>query len=143
MLSKVFVTVCSAECIRCIWALVNAFTVAYPLTGQEISGKKGCCSVEKSSSCCGGSTEMKDENSNCCGGNSSKQQSSSGCCSTPTKSQQQSTSSLITKHEQVCKSIVSRFLNTFKLHVKAYPFKVRKDIYKLIYYVLRFTRFSQ
>ena len=117
---------------------MNAFTAAYPFSGQENIAKKGCCSVEKSS--CGSTTDMKDEN-NCCGGNSQKQ--SSGCCSAPSTQPQQSTSSLITKHELVCKSIVSRFLNTFKLHVKAYPFKVRKDIYKLIYYVLKFTRFSQ
>lgn len=57
LLSKVFVTICSADCIRCIWALVNAFTTAYPLVEQEGKVKQGCCSVEKS--CCG-SNEMND-----------------------------------------------------------------------------------
>jgi hypothetical protein len=30
-------------------------------------------------------------------------------------------------------------LGDFKLHVKTYPFKVRKDIYKLLNYLLKFV----
>jgi len=30
ILAKVFVTVCSADCIRCVWTLVNAYLVRFP-----------------------------------------------------------------------------------------------------------------
>ena len=46
LMSKVFVTLCSADCIKCIWALINAYMFNYPLEGQilkklEISSNKG------------------------------------------------------------------------------------------------------
>ncbi len=36
LISKVFITVCSADCIKCIWALVSAYLVNFPFVGISL-----------------------------------------------------------------------------------------------------------
>jgi hypothetical protein len=59
-LDKVFVTVCSADCARCIWALINAYNQSNKTqdgtdeqsTKGGCSSNQGCCSPGNNIGCC-------------------------------------------------------------------------------------------
>ncbi len=128
-LDKVFVTVCSADCVRCIWALINAYNQSNKVQdGAGESSAKGGCSSNQGCGSSGGSN-------GCC----SPLNKSSSCCKSSDSQGGSLSSSSIVNHEKICKSLISKFLGDFKLHVKTYPFKVRKDIYKLLNYLLKFV----
>lgn len=78
-LGKVFVTLCSADCVRCLWALVSAYSAVHPISGNEGVVQEGCCSDKTTGSC---STATKG----CCS-SSLPTATNSSCCKSPSTSQ--------------------------------------------------------
>jgi hypothetical protein len=86
---------------------------------------------------------IEEKEENCCGTSCG---TGNSCCSNNNIKSSSTTLIIpetIATHEKICHILITKLLNSFKLHIKAYPFKVRKDIFRLINYVLKLIQFSQ